>query len=88
MDFFLLVAPSICQALLNDVLPLLRAIFVSASHQTGFDTRSFLEWGYREEKVGHEPRLEPCWTYAGHQLTVQCEPDEPTAGLEHTQYKM
>ena len=37
-------------------------IFVSASHQTRLDTCSMTCRGLGEGKVGHEPRLEPCWT--------------------------
>ena len=44
-----------------------KGIFVSASHQTGHDTRSMTRRTYssgdlEERKVAHEPRLEPCWS--------------------------
>ena len=47
----------------------IRAIFVSASYQTGFDTRSFIVGGSERKGAGHEPQLEPCQTFAGHLLT-------------------
>ena len=42
-------------------------ILVAASHQTGLDTRSMTRRPILvrikgEGKVGHEPRLEPCWS--------------------------
>ena len=44
-----------------------KGIFVSASHQTGIDTRSITptvdySGDLGEGKVGHELRLELCWT--------------------------
>ena len=55
-------------------------IFVSASHQTGLDTRSNypkvdFSGGLGEGKVGHEPRLGPCWSS---NPLVQRGPDEPS----------
>ena len=55
-------------------------LFVSASHQTGLDTRSNdlkvgLKWGLGEGKVRHKSRFKPCWSLTH---LVQCGPDEPS----------
>ena len=33
------------------------------------DPRVVLKWGLGEGKVGHEPRVEPCWDFSGHRIT-------------------
>ena len=72
------------QILHSDLAPigLRKARFVSAFHQTGRhkvnDPKVGLKRRLREGKVGHEPRLEPCWTLLVIGSLVQCEPDEPS----------
>ena len=52
-------------------------IFVSASHQIGLDSRSMTRRSIivGEGKVGHEPRLEPCWAWGSLAYFVQCGPE-------------
>ena len=62
-------------------MPFFRAIFVSASHQTGIDKRFFYSEGLgRRRSAWVEARalLNVCWSSAHF---VQCEPDEPRLGL-------
>ena len=68
--------------LLGEVTNTSTVLFVTAPHETELDImsmtlftqplRSGRIWHKGEGKVGHEPRLEPCWT-----MLLQCEPDEP-----------
>ena len=37
-------------------------IFISASHQAGFDPRSLYSGDIEEGEGEHEPKLVPCWT--------------------------
>ena len=65
-------------------------LFVSVSHQTGLDSRSFFffivgvsgGWDWAQAET-HYALLDVCWSSA---LLVQGEPDEPNAGLGLTWY--